>query len=307
MPPWTIAKIAAMVGSSPAKGRSFPRSAVTSRPLPRAVRSTRGPALLGGECDLREKPGRLRGEPRERDHCLSVAGFQRAFDPQAAHLEDLPVGPPKGDGRSGGPQVRVERAGAGRRDHDDHIESAQDGKIHPVAGSRHPPSVDLGDQAGCLRGERREERREALQRIRTRSRLLLFGRLRDVDRQVRSVHPDCRETEPAPKKRKEYGRDTHGPDGAMHLPRAGQLQLVNHDVEAREEGEIDSSNRHLAAEGRGGGGLDPLPDRREVDPAGGESQGEDAEEADDAHDACDRHDELPAPRHRHRRCEAILI
>ena len=96
----------------------------------------------------------------------------------------------------------------------------------------------------------------------------------------------------------------------MDLSRAGQFHFPNHDFEAREVGELDSSNPHLAAEGRGGGGLDPLPDRLEVDPAGGESDGDDSEDANDAHDPCDRLDDLPQARHRHRRgeaCMAILI
>ena len=93
----------------------------------------------------------------------------------------------------------------------------------------------------------------------------------------------------------------------MDLSRGGQFHFPNHDFEAREVGELDLSNPHLAAEGRGGGGLDPLPDRLEVDPAGGESDGDDSEDANDADDPCDRLDDLPEARHRHRRGEASEI
>ena len=177
----------------PAQRRHVEAAAAGSQVDPRG-------RAVGGEFDFLKKPGRLRGKPRERDRCLPVLGVQRARDPQAADLQDPPIGPPKGEGRSGDLPGHVERAGVRRRDRDAHIEVAQDGELHPVAGSRQPPFVDLDDQTGGLRGERRDERREALQRIRTRCRLLPFpGRLGSLEGQVRSVHPDCGDAEPAAK------------------------------------------------------------------------------------------------------------
>ena len=148
-------------------------------------------SAVGRECDLRDKPRRLRGKPRERDRCLAIPDVERAFDPQTVDLQDPPIGLPKGEGLSGDPPGGVKLAGARRRYGHAEIEVAQDREVHPVAGSGHLTSVDLDDQTRRLRGERRDERREALQRIRARSRLFLFGRLGSIERQVRSVHPDC--------------------------------------------------------------------------------------------------------------------
>ena len=157
VPPWKIAKIAAMVGSSPAKGRSFPRSAVTSRPLPRAVRSTRG-AALSAESAI---SARSRGDSVEnRESVTAVFPFSASSAPA---ILKPPISRTRRSVRRrerDEAETRpdhVERAGARRRDRDAHIEVAQDGELHPVAGSRQPPSVDLDDQTGGLRGERRDE------------------------------------------------------------------------------------------------------------------------------------------------------
>ena len=225
VPPWKIAKIAAMVESSPAKGRSFPRSAVTSRPLPRAVRSTRGVALSAESAIS----ARSRGDSVEnRESVTAVFPFSTSNAPAILRPRISRTR------RSVRRRERDEAetcpdtwsAGARRRDRDAHIEVAQDGELHSVAGSRH--AALRGSRRPDRRPSRREsdERREALQRIRTRNRLLLFpGRLGSIDRQVRSVHPDCGDAEPAAKQRNEHGRDAHGPDGAMDLSRAGQFQL----------------------------------------------------------------------------------
>ncbi len=256
---------------------------------------------LGRNRDLGEKLRGLRGEARERDLRPSFTGVEGPFDADAIDLESPSALSPERDGLRGDPDVGMKPVARPRRDADAQPQAFDGGESPSSAGNDEPLPVHVDGHPRHLGDDPGEERREALQRIRKRGRRVLFRRFGKLDRQVRPVHPDARRAEPAPEEREDYRRDAHGTDGAAHLPRDGHVQLMNRRPGAREDGEVYSSDGHRAAESRGSGGLDPLPDRLEIDPEGGEGGAGEAEDQ----DARGRHESLPAHRRRLRRRAAL--